>query len=85
MACVTLAQEDEICIVNSKEEADDDDQIKLKNGNLIDIETGDDNNVNKIMHSDLKIIFILHYKNQFNMDQPKNLVCTFIYSKCLHL
>ena len=77
MACVTLAQEDEICIVNG--------QMKLNNDNLIDIETGDDNNVNKIMHSDLKIIFILHYKNQFDLDQPKIVVCTFIYSKCLHL
>ena len=57
MACVTLAQEDEICIVNSEEEADHDDQTKLKNYNLIDIETGDDNTVNKMMHMDLKMIY----------------------------
>ena len=54
MACVTLAQEDEICLVDG--------QMKLKDDNLMDIETGDDNIVNKMMHRDLEIIFTKFYR-----------------------
>ena len=56
MACVTLAEEDEICLVDINEETVDADQRKFNSDAMIDIETGDDKTVNKIMQ--MRLIFI---------------------------